>query len=75
MLFGHNIADGDGGLRGGGGGGGDWMNPKPNKKLSLGAESYVTFTWKGFLTQFQLLLSSIVELTHCLECRFVSKVV
>ena len=26
----------------GGGGGDDWMNPKPNKKLSLGAESYVT---------------------------------
>ena len=59
----------------GGGGGDDWMNPKPNKKLSLGAESYVTFTWKGFLTQFQLLLSSIVELTHCLEWRFVTKVV
>ena len=51
------------------------MNPKPSKKLSLGAESYVTFTWKGFLTQFQLFLSSIVELTHCLEWRFVIKVV
>ena len=59
----------------GGGEGDDWMNPTPNKKLSLGAESYVTFTWKGFLTQFQLLLSSIVELTHCLEWRFVIKIV
>ena len=62
-------------LVGMGGGGDDWMNPKPNKKLSLGEESYVTITWKGFLTQFQLLLSSIVELTHCLEWRFVIKVV
>ena len=44
MLFGHNIADGDGGWERGD----DWMNPKPNKKLSLGAESYVTITWKGF---------------------------
>ena len=24
------------------------MNPKPNQKLSLGAGSYVTITWKGF---------------------------
>ena len=71
MLFGHNISDGDGGWERGD----DWMNPKPNKKLSLGAESYVTITWKGFLTQFQLLLSTIVELTHYLEWRFVIKVV
>ena len=26
----------------------DGMNPKPNKKLSLGAGSYVTIAWKGF---------------------------
>ena len=24
------------------------MNPKPNKKLSLGAEFYGTIAWKGF---------------------------
>ena len=71
MLFDHIIADGDGGWERGD----DWMNPKPNKKLSLGVESYVTITWKGFLTQFQLLLSTIVELTHYLEWRFVIKVV
>ena len=35
-FFGHNIA------RGGGGGGDDVMNPKPNKNLSLGTESYGT---------------------------------
>ena len=38
------------------------MNPKPNKKLSLGAGSYITVTWKGFFTQYQGLLSSIVVL-------------
>ena len=57
-FFGHNIA------RGGGGGGGrgvDGMNPKPNKKLSLGTESYGTIAWKGFFTQSQVLLSSIVR--------------
>ena len=42
-FFGHNIAGGSGG-----GGGGDGINPKPNKKLSLGAGSYVTIAWKGF---------------------------
>ena len=52
--FGPNTA------RGSGGGGDDGMNPKPNKKLSLGAESYRTIAWKGFLTQSQVLLSSIV---------------
>ena len=33
-FFGHNIARG--------GGGDDGMNPKPNKNLSLGTESYGT---------------------------------
>ena len=33
-FLGHNIARGSGGDNG--------MNPKPNKKLSLGAESYGT---------------------------------
>ena len=51
-FFGHNIARGSGGD--------DGMNPKPNKKLSLGAESYGTIGWKGFFTQSQVLLSSIV---------------
>ena len=43
------------------------MNPKPNKKLSLGAESYGTIAWKGFFTQSQVLLSSIVvfSITSC----------
>ena len=37
------------------------MNPKPIKKLSLGQESYVTITWKGFLfTQSQVRLASTV---------------
>ena len=44
---------------GGGGGGDDGMNPKPHKKLSLGAESYGFIAWKGFFTQSQVLLSSI----------------
>ena len=43
-------------LGGGGGGGGggsgevadEGMNLEPIKKLSLGAGSYVTITWKGF---------------------------
>ena len=43
-----------------GGGGDDRMNQKPNKKLSSGAESYGTIAWKGFFTQSQVLLSSIV---------------
>ena len=51
-FFVHNIARGSGGD--------DGMNPKPNKKLSLGAESYGTIAWKGFFTQSQVLLSSIV---------------
>ena len=51
-LFGRNIARGSGGD--------DGMNPKPNKKLSLGAESYGTIAWKGFFTQSKVLLSSIV---------------
>ena len=38
------------------------MNPKSNRKLSLGARSYITITWKGFFTQSQVLLFSIVEL-------------
>ena len=53
-FFGHNIARGSRG-----GGGDDGMNPKPHKKLSLGAESYGFIAWKGFFTQSQVLLSSI----------------
>ena len=58
-FFGHNTARGSGGDNG--------MNPKPNKKLSLGAESYRTIAWKGFFTQSQVLLSSIVvfSITSC----------
>ena len=44
------------------GGGNDGMNPKPNKKFSLEAESHGTIAWKGFFTQSQVLLSSIVEI-------------
>ena len=54
-LFGHNTAGGSGG----GGGGDNGLNPKPQKKLSLGAGSFVTITWKGFFTQSQVLLPSI----------------
>ena len=50
-FFGHNIARGSGGWR---------DEPKANKKLSLGEESYGTIAWKGFFTQSQVLLSSIV---------------
>lgn len=32
----------------------------PIKKLLLGAESYVIVTWKGFFTQPQVFLASIV---------------
>ena len=48
--------------KGGGGEQGDkTMNPKPIKKLSWRAESYITITWKGFFfTPSQVLLSSIV---------------
>ena len=59
-FFGHNIA------REGAGEGkwGDYgMNPKPKKKLSLGAGSYVTITWKSFFTQSQVLLSSGIVVT------------
>ena len=56
-FSGHNSARGSGG-----GGVYDGMNPKPHKKLSLGAESYGTIAWKGFFTQSQVLLSSIVGL-------------
>ena len=52
-MEGHNIA--------GGSWGEDGMNQKPTKKLSLGVGSYVTITWKGFFTQFKVLLSSIVD--------------
>ena len=49
VVKGHNIA---------GGRGWDWeddgMSPDRIKKLSLGAESYVTITWKGFFTQSQV---------------------
>ena len=55
-FFGHNIAGGSGG----GGGGGRPNKPNPKKKLSLGAGSYVTIACKGFFTQSQVLLSSIV---------------
>ena len=44
-----------------GGGGADGMNPKPNKKLSLGAESYGTIAWKGFFKQSHVLFSFIVD--------------
>ena len=39
-LFGHIIARGSGRTT--------VINPKPNKKLSVGAESYVKIAWKGF---------------------------
>ena len=41
--------------------GDDGMNPKAIKKFSIGVESYVPIiTCKGFFTQSQVLLSSIV---------------
>ena len=41
--------------------GDDGMNPKAIKKISIGVESYVPIiTCKGFFTQSQVLLSSIV---------------
>ena len=49
-FFGQNIAGGVGG-----GGGDDRMNLTPIKKLSLGAEPYVTITWNGFFTKVDLL--------------------
>ena len=36
------------------------MNPKLIQKLSLEADSYVTITWKGFPTVFQVLSTSIL---------------
>ena len=36
---------------------GRWDVPKGDKKkLSLGAESYITITWKGFFTQSKVVL-------------------
>ena len=37
-----------------GGEGNEGMSPKPIQKLLPGAESYVTITWKGFSTVFQV---------------------
>ena len=54
LFFGHNIA------RGSGGGGGRRNEPKAEPKMSLGAESYGIIACKGFFTQSQVLLSSIV---------------
>ena len=51
-FFGHNIARGSGGTTG-------WTQSR-TKKLSLGAGFYVTIAWKGFFTQSQVLLSSVV---------------
>ena len=45
---------------GGGGGGGGMNELKPIKQLSLWAITWVTINWKGFFTQSQVLLSSIV---------------
>ena len=51
--------------------GGEWgddgISPKLIKKLSLGAESYVTVTWKGFFTQSQVLFSFIVVLCTIIQ--------
>ena len=54
-FFDHNIARGRWRGRGD-----DAMNPKPNKKMSLGAEFYGIIACKGFFTQSQVLLSSVV---------------
>ena len=61
MLFLATTLLGEVGGGGGGGGGvgDDGMNPKPHKKLSLGAEFYGFIAWKDFFTQSQVLLSSI----------------
>ena len=63
-FLGHNIARGSGGD--------DEMNPKPNKKLSLGGESYGTIAGKGFFRQSQVLLSSIVD-TNFLNALFCTR--
>ena len=52
-YFGHNIARGSGGTTG-------WTQSR-TKKLSLGVGFYVTIAWKGFFTQSQVLLSSMVD--------------
>ena len=44
----------------GGGGGERRDEPKAEPKMSLGAESYGVIACKGFFTQSQVLLSSIV---------------
>ena len=44
-----------------GGEGNEELSPKPIQKLLPGAESYVTITWKGFSTVFQVLFTSIVD--------------
>jgi len=55
--FGHNIPVGGGG-REGWGHEDNGVKPNAIKKLSLGAESYVTIvTWKGFFTQSQVLVT------------------
>ena len=51
-IWGHNIVGGKWGDEG--------MNPKLIQKLSWGADSYVTITWKGFSTVFQVLSTSIL---------------
>ena len=51
-FFSQNIASGRGGTTG-------WTQSRL-KKLFLGAESYLTITWKGFFAQSQVILSSIV---------------
>ena len=48
--------------------GDDGMNPKAIKKFSIGVESYVPIiTCKGFFTQSQVLLSSIVAVGNVKE--------
>ena len=37
------------------------MSPNPIQKLLPGVDSYVTITWKGFSTVFQVLFTSIVD--------------
>ena len=60
-FFGQTIA--------GGSGGDDGMNPKLSKNLSLGTGPYVTIAWKGFFTQSQVVLSSIVAWWHAFVMR------
>ena len=52
-------------VRGGGEQGDNMKNPKPIKKMSWRAESYITITWNCFFTQSQVLLSSIVAPHLC----------